>query len=83
MQLKLTKTELNSQLKNGGLEISIEGLVGDPTSPIKLNLDAPLSDDNSEYEVTGISVFIEHYEGKVLCHIWTGGAQDCQTIELT
>jgi len=29
------------------------------------------------------SVFIEYYEEKVLCHIWTKEQQDCQTIELT
>jgi hypothetical protein len=34
-------------------------------------------------KVPGTSVFIEFYEGKVLCHVWTEGKQDCQTIELT
>jgi len=34
-------------------------------------------------ESPGTSVYIEHYEGKVLCHIWTDNKIDCQTIELT
>lgn len=31
----------------------------------------------------GTSVFIEDYEGKVWCRIWTNNQQDCQSIELT
>jgi hypothetical protein len=31
----------------------------------------------------GTSVFIENYEGKILCHVWTDGKQDCQSITLT
>ena len=34
-------------------------------------------------ESPGTSVFIEYYERKILCHIWTEGQQDCKTVELT
>jgi hypothetical protein len=30
----------------------------------------------------GTSLYLEHYEGKVLVHVWDGTSQDCQTIEL-
>jgi hypothetical protein len=30
----------------------------------------------------GTALYIEHYEGEILVHIWDGTSQDCQTIKL-
>jgi hypothetical protein len=30
----------------------------------------------------GTSIYLEHYQGNVLLHIWTDGKEECQTIIL-
>jgi hypothetical protein len=58
MQLRLTKEDLNNNQdkSSGGLEISIPGVLANPT-------DAPGKE---------CPIFIEYYEGKVLVHVWDG-----------
>jgi hypothetical protein len=58
--LKFSKKDIRK-----GVEISIEGCIGDPTE-----------------KPPGTCIYIEHYEGKVQCHVWNGLNKDCQTIIL-
>ena len=67
MRLNLEKIDLLNN-GSGGLEISINGLNGDPSG--------------SHPDGSRTSVFLENYKGKILCHIWTNNQNDCQTIEL-
>ena len=70
MQLRITKEDINNNHGNGGLEISILGVVGNPTE-----------DPGKE-----CPIFIEYYKGKVLVHVWDGiGSvkEDATTITLT
>jgi hypothetical protein len=41
-----------------------------------------LTGDPTE-DTPGTSIYLEYYNGKVLCHIWTEGKEECKTIELT
>jgi len=38
---------------------------------------------NPEETQPSTSIFIEKYEGNILCHIWTNNKHNSQTIELT
>jgi hypothetical protein len=56
MKLNLTRKQLDSTKKDGGLNIFIPGVLGDPTYVGKIPC----------------PIFIEEHEGKIKIHVWDG-----------
>lgn len=56
MKLELTRKQLDSTKKDGGLNIFIPRVLGDPTYESKIPC----------------PIFIEEHKGEILIHIWDG-----------